>query len=74
MSPRHFVRVSESVENKLRLLFATQNALLSFEELSGRSLLETNAVEDAAVLGLWKGGGKLERGSGGLIGNLPIVY
>ena len=62
LSPRHFVRVSESVENKLRLLFTTQNVLLPFEELSGRSLLETKALEDTTVLGLWKGGGKLEKG------------
>jgi hypothetical protein len=47
--PRHLVRVSESVENKLRLLFATQNALLLFEELSGWCLLEAKVLEDAAV-------------------------
>jgi hypothetical protein len=49
--PRHFVRVSESIENKLRLLFATQNALLLCEELYGRCLLETKVREEAAVVG-----------------------
>ena len=51
---RHVVRVSESVVNDLRFLFATENVLLLHEELSGRCLLKTKALKNAAVFGLWK--------------------